>query len=97
MNVPRIMLIHQIGFMHRQLVDATIGCFVNPRLINRLEDIRGFLAPGFNAVKTFWVSRCIAIVALSVHVRHRERVLLILVWSVKYDYLGSLAEVYLQP
>ena len=96
-NVPRIMLIHQMGFMHRRAVGATTGCFVYPKLISPLDDIRGSLASGFNAVKTFWVPGCIAIVALSVHVRHREKVLLILAWSVNYEYLGSLAEVYLQP
>ena len=92
-----MMLIHQMGLMYRRVVGATIGCLVNPRLISHLEDIRVFLASGFNAVKTFWVPGCIAIVALSVHVGHREKVLLILAWSVKYEYLGSLAEVYLQP
>lgn len=86
--------------MHRKLVDATIGSLGYPRLVRLLHKIRVSLTPGFNAVKTFCVPVCIAIEALSVPIHHREAILLgdyILDWILKYEYLGPLAEVYLQP
>lgn len=86
--------------MHRKLVDAIIGYLGHPRLIRLIDDIRKSLAPGFNAVKTLGLPGFIAIEALTVHIHHREMVLLgirILDWSLKYEYLGPLAEVYRQP
>ena len=72
LNVPRMMLVHGMVFMHRELVDATIHCFGHLRLIHLFNKIRGSLAPGFNAVKTFCVPGFIAVEGLRVHIRHRE-------------------------
>ena len=73
LNVPKVMLVHEMGFMHRELAGTTIHCFGHLRLIHMLNIIRMSLAPGFNAVKS--VPGFTAVKELRVHIRHRDSVI----------------------
>ena len=70
LNVPKMMLVHGMGFMCRELVDAIIHCFGHLRLIHIIDNIRGSLAPGLKAAKRFCVPGFIAVEGLRVHIRH---------------------------
>lgn len=71
LNVPQMVLVHERGFMPRELIDATIHCFDHLRLIHMFDIIRWSLTPGCNAVKRFCVPGFIAVEGLRVHIRHR--------------------------
>ena len=72
LNVPKMVLVHDMGFMHRELVDATIHCFGRLRLIYMFDMVRASLAPSFNAVKSFCLPGFKAVEGLRLRVRHRE-------------------------